>query len=89
MNSTTIGNDNIDDSKQITKSKGLLRQQIRELEAELEAMRNAPLKQEAARLAKENATLLHRIEEVEAAAAETVKAALKLARVASAPLGGT
>lgn len=74
--------DPVDDTKQITKGKGRLRAQIRELETQLIEMRRAPLRREAERLARENARLLDRVKEVEATAAEVVEAALKLARLA-------
>jgi hypothetical protein len=68
----------------ITAGKGVLRHRIHELEAELTTMRNAPIKQEAERLAVENAALRHRVEEMEVAATTLVEAALNLARKANA-----
>jgi len=73
-------------TEQITKGKGLLRQQIKELEGELEAMRKAPLKTENERLAKENAALRQRVEAVEEQATRIVESALALARLVNQPL---
>lgn len=72
-------------SEQITAGKGRLRQQIKELETELEVMRKAPIKMEAERLAKENTQLRERMAQVEDHATKVIEGALALAKLVTAP----
>jgi hypothetical protein len=68
---------------QITSGKTRLRHQIKELEGEVQKLKNHPLLLESRRLKKENDRLNARVEEIETAASNLVNATIELTKIVS------
>lgn len=71
--------------EQITAGKGQLRHRIKELEEELTALKNAPIKRMAERLQRNNELLTQRVIAVEKEASIMIAAAINMAQTLNAP----